>query len=122
NLPSKETFETINKFAEDKKHFYVIPDYENEQDARKIIELFGDLPLLSGGSGLLEELGIKNKTNDTTQTLSSSTNGKAIILAGSCSEKTLQQIEYFKSTGGKYFKIDPFKLIDHKQSKETLWE
>ncbi|MFR9254759.1 MAG: four-carbon acid sugar kinase family protein [Merdibacter sp.] len=37
-----------------KERFYLIPDYETDADGEQIASLFGDLPLLSGGSGLLE--------------------------------------------------------------------
>lgn len=36
--------------------FYVVPDYGNTQDGERIAALFGHLPLLTGGSGLLEPL------------------------------------------------------------------
>lgn len=33
--------------------FYIVPDYETEQDGKQIAEVFKDLPILTGGSGLL---------------------------------------------------------------------
>ena len=47
----------ISAFARGREHFYVIPDYCDEEDARRIVKIFGTLPVLSGGSGILQELG-----------------------------------------------------------------
>lgn len=78
------------------KHFYVIPDYETEQDARKIAEVFGKKKVLSGGSGILQYLGGKAE--------------KGVVLAGSCSQATLQQIETYIQAGHASYKIYPEKL------------
>ncbi len=51
-----QTFTAIEQFAAGHPHFYIIPDYARDEDASAIADLFGDLPLLSGGSGLLMEL------------------------------------------------------------------
>jgi uncharacterized protein YgbK (DUF1537 family) len=52
----------------------------------------------------------------------SPTNGKAIILAGSCSAATLGQIEEYKNTNGTSFRIDPLQLVEGTQTKEELWD
>ena len=49
--------EKINTFAREHKHFYIVPDYTEQEDAERIISLFGNLPLLTGGSGIAEALG-----------------------------------------------------------------
>ncbi|MBC5635767.1 four-carbon acid sugar kinase family protein [Ornithinibacillus sp. BX22] len=122
-LPNEEILSLIEDFGKDKEHFYVIPDYVEEKHAQKIVELFGDLPLLTGGSGLMTELGRKYlHENSQVEFQRSSTNGKAIILAGSCSVATLQQIEEFKKLNKPSFRIDPFQLADGTQTKEMLWE
>ena len=73
------------KEKEGQKHFYVIPDYETEEDAKRIVSLFGNKKVLSGGSGILQYLARGNK--------------KGIVLAGSCSQATLTQIETYKKAG-----------------------
>lgn len=49
-------WEMLKAYGETHDHFYVIPDYETDADAAAIAELFGSLPVLSGGSGILTEL------------------------------------------------------------------
>lgn len=78
------------------KHFYVIPDYETEQDAKKIAEVFGKKKVLTGGSGILQYLGGRAD--------------KGVVLAGSCSQATLQQIETYIQAGHASYKIYPEKL------------
>lgn len=114
----------VNDFGKNKDHFYVIPDYVNEKHAAKIVELFGDLPFLTGGSGLMTDLGQKyrEQQNVVSEISESATSGKAIILAGSVSEATLQQVEKFKASGGISIKLDPIKLINGSQTKEEIWE
>lgn len=55
-LPASQITGSIEDFSANHPHFYVIPDYQRDEDAAVIADLFGDLPLLSGGSGLLVEL------------------------------------------------------------------
>lgn len=122
-LSKEEILQIVEDFGQDKEHFYVIPDYSEDHHAQKIVEVFGDLPFLTGGSGLMTELGRKyRKTNTTSAISETATTGKAIILAGSCSAATLQQIEQFQAQSGKSIKIDPIKLIEGSQTKEQIWE
>lgn len=55
-LPASQIDDSVKHFSTEHPHFYVIPDYQRDEDAAVIADLFGDLPLLSGGSGLLVEL------------------------------------------------------------------
>lgn len=122
-LSKEEILKIVDDFGKDKEHFYVIPDFVEEHHAKKIVDVFGDLPLLTGGSGLMTELGRKyRKGNVTSEIYSSSTSGKAIILAGSCSAATLQQIEEFQIHEGKSIKVDPIQLLEGSQTKEKIWE
>lgn len=113
----------VGEFAKERKHFYIIPDYIEETDAEKIVDLFGDLKLLTGSSGLMSQLAHKIKNNKRTHSIGiqSSTNGKAVILAGSCSNRTLEQIEHYKNSGGIYFKIDPIALLHGTQTIDNIW-
>lgn len=71
----------------------------------------------------MTELGRKyRKGNATAEINKSTTTGKAIILAGSCSAATLQQIKHFQQHAGKSIKIDPLKLMEGSQTKEQLWQ
>ena len=122
-LSNDEILNTIESFGQDKEHFYIIPDYIEEKHAVKIVDLFGNLPLLTGGSGLMEELGRKyiKENSSKSDYVNSSTKGKAIILAGSCSAATLGQIEEFKNNDGKHLRIDPIELLKGTQTKEEIW-
>jgi len=120
---NEEIHKVIEEFSQDKEHFYVIPDYIEEEHAVKNVNLFGDLQFLTGGSGLMEQLGLKysKDNNSKYESVNSATKGKAIILAGSCSAATLQQIEDFKNKNGNHIKIDPIALASGAQSKEQIW-
>lgn len=89
-----------------KEHFYVIPDYETEEDAKRIAALFGKKKVLSGGSGILQYLMAREE--------------KGIILAGSCSKATLNQIETYEKAGHVSMKICPEKLWDGETTVEDL--
>lgn len=114
----------IEAFGHDKEHFYVIPDYIEEKHSVKIVDVFGDLQLLTGGSGLMTQLSCKYKNiiSSEAENIPDLPEGKAIVLAGSCSKATLEQIEDFKSRNGKYIKIDPKALMDGSQTKEDIWK
>ncbi|HLS66854.1 MAG TPA: 3-oxo-tetronate kinase [Pseudogracilibacillus sp.] len=119
----EKVMEYIEQFAKENERFYVIPDFSRDEDADRIIELFGDLSLLTGGSGLMSALGKKYmKQRIPYEIERSSTDGKGIVLAGSCSKATLEQIEWFKSTGKLAIKLDPLKMMRGEQSKESVWE
>lgn len=96
------------------EHFYLVPDFYNDEQADEIVKKFGSLPLLTGGSGLLKALGkmyvckygqkkVEKKVEKGSE--------KVIILAGSCSKMTLDQIKNYQETGGIAFQISPEKLI-----------
>jgi uncharacterized protein YgbK (DUF1537 family) len=120
----EDILKVIDDFGQNKEHFYVIPDYSEEKHAIKIVDVFGDLQLLTGGSGLMTQLSRKHKNvvsskSENSQNISA---GRAIVLAGSCSKATLEQIEDFKKENGKYIKIDPVALMDGAQTKEGIWK
>lgn len=120
-----EINDVIEKFGEDRESFYLIPDFENEEDSKRIVELFGKNTLLSGGTGFLEDyaqsLTKQEESNNKSSLFGSATEGPAVILAGSVSEATRLQVSHYKSQGGNYYEIDPLALIDGKQSSETIW-
>lgn len=119
----EDILKAIEDFGRDKEHFYVIPDYIEGKHAKKIADVFGDLQLLTGGSGLMTELShrYKNIMGSKPENIPSLPDGRAIVLAGSCSKATLEQIKDFKSRNGKYIKIDPMALMSGAQTKEEIW-
>lgn len=124
-LPDKIIMNCISDFGKNKSHFYVITDFIEENHAEKIADLFYNLNLLTGGSGLLTELGKHLKTNradNNDNNVRSRIPGKGIIFAGSCSKATLSQISSFISSGGVSIKMDPQELLSGDNEIETIWE
>lgn len=104
--------------------FYLIPDYKEAEDGRKIAAVFGRLPLLTGGSGLLEPLAQlwSGRLPTKGRIPQSWTKGKALLLAGSCSNATLEQIDWYRSKGKPWCRLDPAAMLQGKQTVEDLWE
>ncbi len=117
----KQKADEIKEFQKEHDHFYVIPDYSNEEDARNIAAEFGDLEILSGGSGLLEYLAEKYAGNHTDKIPETATDGKALLLAGSCSVATRNQIAHIQEKGILSMKMDPIALMQNRQSEEEIW-
>ena len=109
-------------FAEGKEHFYVIPDYYEDVHGEWIHDCFGSLPLLSGGSGLLgcDVLHIERESLEQAQEQVQV--GRSLLLAGSCSKATLEQIECYRKSGKPSVKIDPWRLLDGDTTPEQIWE
>ncbi|MFD1778428.1 3-oxo-tetronate kinase [Fredinandcohnia salidurans] len=101
-------------------HFYIVPDYEIEEDAEKLVQLFGGLKLITGGSGLAYPLAKMYKENAKADGFERS-NSPALLLAGSCSEVTRSQIVEYQKSGGKTYFLDPLKLISGEETVEKIW-
>ena len=88
--------ESLTSFLEERMRsdskFYIVPDYSDSQDAKRIVSCFGDNFLYSGGSGLLEFLFDFSSPEKIFQT---SFDNRTIILCGSCSKATRLQIQHF---------------------------
>lgn len=97
---------------------YLIPDCRKDEDAKKIAEIFGDMKLLTGGSGLAEPLARylmrRQKKDDGTL--------HPLLLAGSCSVATRGQIAEFQKSGGKSVQITPAMLCDDRWNEMEFWE
>lgn len=103
---------------------YLIPDYRKDEDGARIAEYFGDLPLLTGGSGLLEHLARRwtRQLQADGNITESGTKGRAILLAGSCSKATLGQIEEYLRQGLPGIKLSPEKLLKEDGTLEQVWK
>ncbi len=100
----------IDGWKEESPFFYLIPDYENEDDGRRIAEVFGEAKLLTGGSGLLAHMTPgSQRFNGSIRT--EGVKGKTLFLSGSCSKMTLKQVEEYKRAGGKVVDILPEDLF-----------
>lgn len=100
--------EQIAMYKKTYEHFYLVPDYEDDADAQRIVARFKHLPLLSGGSGLLEFLGDKSVKY---RSVIKKVMRRSIILCGSCSKVSKQQIDCYRQKGGIVYKMDVDKLI-----------
>ncbi|MCI8660852.1 MAG: four-carbon acid sugar kinase family protein [Lachnospiraceae bacterium] len=126
-------------------HFYVIPDYFEESHGDRIARAFWDLPFFTGGSGLAGALGricaeriareekekgdLKqeeqvSRTHATAQKELESKERedgrRSLMLAGSCSAITLEQIRDYEEKGYRTYRIEPEKLLDHTLTAEQL--
>lgn len=121
--PDTEVKAVISEQGDGKAPFYVIPDYQDMADGERIVDLFGDLTLLTGGSGILEPLARRlSRNNDRAKALDIRAAGPALMLAGSCSKATLGQISYYQSRGGLSYKIDPFSMLEGRETVEDAWK
>lgn len=125
DLPISELVEIIKEFGKDKDHFYIIPDYMNEEHAAKIVKVFGHNKILTGGSGILTQLGKKLYSNlkyiEDKKDEIQGVFGSGLILAGSCSRATLDQINYYQHKNGISLKIDPIKLLNKEENIDDIW-
>jgi len=125
----KEDKEIVNDWIQEQSsgmdHFYVVPDYENEDDAKQIVRLFGELEFLTGGSGILTELGkymlkgSKDADKDTCQKMEKN-DLPGVVLAGSCSVATLGQIADYQEKGNISYRINPAEIFQGRQTTQEI--
>ncbi|MEG2328957.1 four-carbon acid sugar kinase family protein [Anaerorhabdus sp.] len=113
---SENNSDIINHIKDDK--FYLIPDYENEDDGMKIAFKFKDLKIFGGGSGILEYFCF-NQMKKCQYTDNKTKNEKAIIVCGSCSKNSALQIAKFKENN-KTIKINSLELLENKINANSL--
>lgn len=103
--------------------FYIIPDYKTQEDGEHIASVFGRLSLLTGGSGLLEPLAHiwTRRLVSRGKIPESGTEGRALLLAGSCSKATLEQIAWYDSQGKPCYKLNPKEMMEGRQTVEDAW-
>ena len=122
-LSDAQIFSAISELKQKYPHFYIIPDFVEPEDAKRLVRLYGALPLLTGGSGLLTELARRYEDRISSSSAAfAATDGPALLLAGSCSQATLSQIQYYQSLNWSSIKIDPQELVDQKTSAREIWK
>lgn len=107
----------------DQEHFYIVPDHYHECHAKRIIDIFGELPLITGSSGLAYEMARKiiSETDlETYQFKYKPVTGKGAIISGSCSDQTRRQNEDFINRGESSIRLDPVKIIEGDQTLESI--
>ena len=120
----EEILDEVEKFGEKWEHFYIVPDYETDEQGKKIVEVFGQNPLLTGGSGILEHMAENYKNQydcSGGETLPSWTPGNGIALSGSCSTATCVQCKNYEAENPAKI-VYPSKLLSGAESVETLWK
>ena len=108
---SSSAYKRMINESDEESRFYLVPDYETDEDGVKISEAFKDLKLLSGGSGLLEHLFACAENTSEADDFDVA-NQKAIIVCGSCSAMTNRQVQAFKKTENKSYAISADDLIN----------
>lgn len=82
-------------------HFYVCPDYNQKNQEPALAKAFGNLPFLTGGSGLLGVLAKYQYPSNSKKRYRklSKSNKPRLLLAGSCSVATQSQVKAFIAQG-----------------------
>lgn len=121
---SEDQLENFSIDSLGKAPVYLIPDYKSAEDGEKIASAFCSLPLLTGGSGLLEPLAKiwAKKLTSSGSIPQSAAKGKALLLAGSCSKATLGQIAWYQNQGMPTYKLNPEAMMNGKQTLEDAWD
>lgn len=104
------------------KHYYIVPNYQDQRDEELIVENFGDLNLLTGSSGLGYELGLKygKSSNHKPFVINGDENNKSVVLVGSFSNQTTLQMNYYYNRDKKSIEIDPLEVIEGQLTIKTL--
>lgn len=102
---------------------FLILDAVNDADLRVLGEAIADLPLVTGGSGLALGLPEAYRRRGWLQTAASASTftapeGPAVMLAGSCSKATRDQIAHAISAGVPVLKLDPLDIAASRQTVE----
>lgn len=114
--------ECIRAFAENKKHWYLIPDCSDEDDAERIVSLFGGLTFLTGGSGILTALARRLCGRTSREVRFPAAEGRAILVAGSCSAMTHAQTVWYEKNGGTLLRLSDDGLLDGSENSESIWK
>lgn len=98
----------IKVISADNQHFYLVPEYYEPAHAEAILTLFGELPFLTGGSGLLgsfaqnmSRLGSHASGRQSSCCSAIAGNTGRLMLAGSCSDMTRRQVRRWIECGGR---------------------
>jgi len=114
--------------------FLIIVDHFNDDHAKKVVETFGDEGFLTGSSGLAMYIARYHSAPSHGKDKGASgfrrpvnkdcipKKNRGIILAGSCSEATRNQIRFFIDNGGVSMRVDPQKLYDHELCEDDFFQ
>ena len=111
--------QTIHALKCEYEKFYIVPDYETEQDGKRIAEAFKDLPILTGGSGLLAHV-LQNDAFLHSEKNQIRKHGRTILLCGSCSAATRCQIEYFRKHQGCCYPVNANRVMNKELTAQDI--
>ena len=109
---------------------HVVTDAVSNGDLSVIAEAARDVPLLTGGSAVAlslpellcpEDIGRHGGTQGASGGSQTGLASEAILLSGSCSAMTREQVEHYRETGAPAFRLDPMTLNDHGVSEVDAW-
>ena len=105
---------------------HVVIDAVANDDLNVIAAACRDMPLMTGGSAVampLPELYKSDGTLAADVPLASSPSlpGGTIVLSGSCSQMTQQQVESYKATGAASYRLEPLILADQGTDVAKQW-
>lgn len=109
DIKNGKVWDDIERYQKEQEKFYLIPDYEDEEDGRQIAAAFGACRLLSGGSGLAEYL-LDGKGKAAIRKQEQAEGQRAILLCGSCSQMSGKQIGFYRKKGHAVYCVDARKL------------
>lgn len=112
----------VERIARDNEHFYLIPDYYEPEHGETIVRLFGTLPFLSGGSGLLGDFArfaCKPGVHQEKPRVTGRDYGR-VMLAGSCSDMTRRQVRRWIDDGGRAVMIESADALAGGRRAEEL--
>jgi uncharacterized protein YgbK (DUF1537 family) len=116
----------IDKINELKKNSYqyAIIDTIKNEDFDIICNSVKDLPLLTGGAGIA--LGLPQIYKDRGYLSGSNfkipeNNSSAVIMSGSCSNATLEQINIYKENNPSFY-LDPDNIMNNQNLLETVFD
>jgi uncharacterized protein YgbK (DUF1537 family) len=118
SLPTADIDKQINELDD---YQYLVVDHFNDMQADTIAKACANHPFLSGSSGLAEPIAKLHAQSSKRPVLNSLYSGNAptLILAGSCSVATREQIKLFKKHYA-CFQIEPNKLISGETNEQSI--
>lgn len=117
-------YERLQRETSGGSHCYIVPDYETDEQGKEIADTFSEAGFYTGGSGLMEHLANKLKAHichKETTGFTKKRDCSSVILAGSCSQATLEQIEEYQKRGLPSYKILPERILNGELNAKKIW-
>ena len=121
--PEGRVRQALEALQREHPHFYLVPDYETSAQGERIAAQFGHLPLLTGGSGLLEHLARQSGASPAGAAAlpRRTVRGRSLLLSGSCSVATREQLRRYEASGGTLLCLSPHTLLTDPGCLDDIW-